>query len=92
MANKIENLPDSFCNLQNLEGLRIHKNKLKKLPENFGNLKKLKELTLYKNLLTTLPQSFYELQFEKLNIAFNPLEIDKQKINSKWLLSDLWKN
>ncbi len=66
------NLPDSFCDLSNLEELSLRNNGLKKLPNDFGKLSNLKSLDLSFNSLESLPESFQNLnQLEELYLTNN---------------------
>ena len=77
VANRITDLPDSFCFLSNLQGARLAKNEITHLPKNIGLLQNLRQITLYNNRLTSVPDSFYQLKLEKLNLAENPLHVEK---------------
>lgn len=86
VGNKLESLPLEICRLEKIKGMRLHKNRIKSLPERFGRLKSLEQLTLYCNDIERLPKSFYQLNFKKLNLAKNPLVVDKAKIKAEWLM------
>ena len=51
-------LPDSFCNLENLEWLALGGAGLNSLPENFGNLISVQSCFLWGNNLAELPAGF----------------------------------
>lgn len=53
--NNIIGIPDSICNLKNLEELYLLRNKLTKLPVAFGQLRKLKVLDVSYNPIVKLP-------------------------------------
>ena len=72
VGNHIAELPDGFCDLKNLCGVRLAKNRLRRLPSRIGEMK-LEELTLYSNDLDDLPDSFYDLKLSKLNLSSNRL-------------------
>jgi Leucine-rich repeat (LRR) protein len=86
VANKIKEVPDSFCELHNLVGARLHKNKLEHLPNGMSEMKSLKQLTLYRNNLSRLPDDFHLIEFDKLNIGLNSFE-SKPKVQSNWLMT-----
>ena len=70
-VNLLEELPNEFCDLVNLENLDIWGNRLKLLPDGIGNLK---EMNLSENQLKVLPKSFDNLaNLEKLLISNNGL-------------------
>lgn len=83
--NRINKLPDEFCNLKQLEILELNNNNLEILPTKISNLVNLKELNLNINSLQTLPKEIIELkQLEVLNIKNNKyLELDSEQIS--WL-------
>lgn len=74
--NKIESIPEEFCNSQ-FGTLLLTASPLTGLPENFGNLKELKELNIANTNISELPDSFYNLQ--KLSI----LDIRGTKLTRK---------
>ena len=53
----LKNIPESICELENLEFLRISLSGADKLPESIGNLKKLKYLYADNCDITTVPES-----------------------------------
>ena len=62
LSNKgLSALPESICNLQNLQGLDLYNNNLSRLPESIGNLQNLEELDLADNKLSSLPKSMANL-------------------------------
>jgi hypothetical protein len=84
VVNKIQALPDDFCQMVNLEGIRLAKNEINHLPEDIGTMR-IKELTLYSNNLNRLPESFYNLNLRKLNLSKNPLlETDAEKARKRF--------
>lgn len=54
----LQNLPESFGNLKEIDSLELNGIGLTSLPESFGNLSKVKHLNLSNNYITELPQSF----------------------------------
>ncbi len=57
----LKELPESFCELTELEVLHLQHNELTMLPVNIGKLTKLRKLDLEANQLTELPESFKQL-------------------------------
>ena len=51
-GNNLQDIPNSFGDIENLEVLDIKKNHLKALPLHFSKLEKLKKLNLEENQLT----------------------------------------
>jgi len=62
IGNKLQALPDSVGNLQNLLDLHIIKNRLQSLPDSFGNLQSLRHLNVFNNQLQSVPDSLGDLQ------------------------------
>ena len=58
---KLEELPASIAQLENLEWLRLESNRLVTLPAEICTLKKLKTLNLEKNSLTSIPEGIAKL-------------------------------
>ncbi len=71
IANRIERLPNSFCDLSKLKGAFLNKNRLTCLPERIGELQSLKHLFLYKNRIQWVPESFGHLRLERFNMDKN---------------------
>ena len=68
----IEELPQSFTKLKNLEILDIRNNLLQDLPADFGSLASLKRCMLQTNELKNLPNSMENMNYlEELNLSFN---------------------
>ena len=64
--NQLEEFPEDFDNLTNLEVLICDRNKFEKLPENLQNFKNLKVLHCQENKLTKIP--FFPTKLEELYI------------------------
>eukprot|EP00944_MAST-04C_sp_MAST-4C-sp1_P015100 g15100.t1 len=62
IGNRLESLPDSVGNLQNLLELKVFNNRLKSLPDRVGNLQNLLLLYVFNNRLESLPDSVGNLQ------------------------------
>eukprot|EP00943_MAST-04B_sp_MAST-4B-sp1_P009868 g9868.t1 len=62
IGNKLQALPDSVGNLQNLLTLWVFNNRLKSLPDSVGNLQNLLNLRVFNNRLKSLPDSVGNLQ------------------------------
>lgn len=58
---RLASLPESICQLPDLQHLQLQGNFLTKLPENFGELATLKVLNLSQNQLVELPGNFGQL-------------------------------
>jgi len=58
---RLEALPDSICQLRDLQHMQLQGNFLTRLPENFGELAMLRVLNLSQNQLVELPGSFGQL-------------------------------
>ncbi len=58
---RIKALPDSICELSNLEELRINGNRITALPESIGLLKQLRVINMVSNCIERLPDSIGEL-------------------------------
>ncbi len=72
-------LPETLCNLKNLEYLHIKG--LNNLPENIGKLKKLRELHIEKTSMTQLPESIVECEsLEFIVFPHNPIQSLPQNI------------
>jgi signal recognition particle receptor subunit beta len=67
-------IPQSICNLKQLDRLTAHDCELKTLPDCIGDLTSLNDLYLAKNHLVDLPSSLAQLEhLEWLNLDENPL-------------------
>ncbi len=83
----LENLPEDFGNLKDLNFISIIKNQLTSLPESIGVLNNLKELMLSGNNLTSLPESFVNLiSLQKLDLSNNQF---KEIPTQLWALKKL---
>lgn len=83
----LENLPEDFGNLKDLNFISIIKNQLTSLPESIGELNNLKELMLSGNNLTSLPESFVNLiSLQKLDLSNNQF---KEIPTQLWALKKL---
>jgi Leucine-rich repeat (LRR) protein len=60
-CNKLQALPESIGNLNNLHLLYCDNNQLQALPESIGNLNNLHLLSCYNNQLQALPESIGNL-------------------------------
>ncbi|KAJ8727921.1 hypothetical protein PYW08_016306 [Mythimna loreyi] len=81
--NKINSLPNEFCNLTNLQTCWLSCNKLLYLPDNIDKLVKLERLYLNDNVLCMLPHTLYELTSLKvLDVYNNNLCEGLDKINN----------
>ena len=60
-SKKLESLPDSICELSNLEELNVESTLLRSLPEQIGKLQKLKSLDIGQTHILKLPESILEL-------------------------------
>ncbi|MEG0993432.1 MAG: DUF4458 domain-containing protein [Bacteroidales bacterium] len=72
--NQIENLPDDFCNIDDIESFIMVGNKLKVFPNTFNKNKsiyKLKTVDLSDNQLETFAPNFEGVNIESLNLNFN---------------------
>jgi F0F1-type ATP synthase delta subunit len=75
IGNKLESLPDSVGNLQNLLTLLVFNNRLESLPDSVGNLQNLLYLTVFNNRLESLPDSVGNLQnLIYLKVSNNTIE------------------
>jgi len=80
---RIDELPNSICELTNLRELNIQGNELTELPENIGRLQKLKFVNLSRNNLEILPKSFENLtNLIRLDVSYNRLSVLPQKIGN----------
>jgi len=66
IGNSLQNIPQSFCDLQTLEELHLNENDLCTLPNSICRLKTLKVLKLTGNKLQQLPDEFGELSSLKV--------------------------
>lgn len=83
----LEELPEDFGNLKDLNFLSLIKNKITVLPESIGELNNLKELTLSGNNLTSLPESFVKLtSLQKLDLSNNQF---KEIPTQLWALKEI---
>jgi Leucine-rich repeat (LRR) protein len=60
-SKELEALPDSFCELREMEELNVESTALRSLPEQIGKLKKLKTLNIDQTHILKLPESILEL-------------------------------
>ena|GEM_PF-4675633 len=74
-AGEFTCLPETLCELTNLEKLYINQNRLlESLPENFGNLKSLQKLLAYRSAFSKLPDSFTSLHcLQEVDFSDNPI-------------------
>ena len=63
-CNAINTVPDSICNLVNLQKLYLQHTSITALPEDIGNLVNLKELSISHTNITNLPESIYNLNLD----------------------------
>jgi len=71
---RLQKLPPSIKNIQNLKKLYLAENRLKLLAEAIGNLKNLEKLNLSDNILTELPIEIGNLtNLKELNLNHNNL-------------------
>ena len=74
IGNKLQSLPDSVGNLQNLEHFYAWNNTITRLPESIGNVKSLIYVDVRHNNLASLPSSIRQWDnLEYLYLAGNPL-------------------
>jgi internalin A len=67
-------LPESLCQLTQLQSIDLSHNQLTALPESLGKLTQLQELHLSHNQLTALPESLGQLkQLQELGLSINPI-------------------
>ncbi|MGL4293330.1 MAG: DUF4458 domain-containing protein [Bacteroidales bacterium] len=72
--NKIEHLPDDFCNIDDIESFVMVGNKMKVFPNTFNKNKsvyKLKNVDFSENQLETFAPNFEGVNIEQLNLNFN---------------------
>ncbi|KAJ8730323.1 hypothetical protein PYW07_017361 [Mythimna separata] len=69
--NKINSLPNEFCNLKNLQTCWLSCNKLLYLPDDINKLTKLERLYLNDNVLCMLPHTLHELTSLKVLDVYN---------------------
>lgn len=72
--NKIEHLPDDFCNIDDIETFVMTGNKMKVFPNTFNKNKsvfKLKNVDFSENQLETFSPNFEGVNIEQLNLNFN---------------------
>ena len=60
--NRLDCLPETFCDLQGLQELALERNFIVFLPDNFGRLTALRTLYLAANELMALPRTFVQLE------------------------------
>lgn len=71
--HKLQELPKTVTDLENLKYLNLQRNNLRKLPIDIGNLQRLEHLDIaYNNSLKTLPISFARLNLKKFYAGFTP--------------------
>jgi GTPase SAR1 family protein len=74
-SEKLTELPESLCQLTQLQELYVSINQLSTLPEWLGQLTRLQVLSVGANQLTTLPDSLGQLtELEYLNLSHNQLK------------------
>lgn len=87
LDGRLEQLPESFGEIESLTKVNLSENKLKSLPESFGELRELREVVLSKNQLTSLPDSFVNLtSITKLDLSDNQF---KEIPTQLWALKEL---
>jgi hypothetical protein len=73
-SEKLTELPESLCQLAQLQTLDLSNNKLMSLPELLGQLTQLQSLDLSNNKLTALPELLGQLtQLQSLDLSNNKL-------------------
>ena len=80
-------LPESLCELTQLEVLHVSHNRLTALPETLGKLTHLQVLHLSDNQLTSLPESLRKLtRLQELYLDGNPaLGLPEEVLDPAWL-------
>ncbi|XP_078603379.1 uncharacterized protein LOC144877344 [Branchiostoma floridae x Branchiostoma japonicum] len=85
--NYINKLPDTICQMENLESLHLGSNELRNLPEKFGNLANLKELWINDNYFAHFPRQITEIKtLTKLDCHGNQMKTMPKAIRN---LSDI---
>lgn len=69
----ITELPDSICDLVNLESINLSGCPIERLPDNIGDLKSLKRLDISDTKITELPESIRSLSLESFRRSGTPL-------------------
>ncbi len=70
----LTSLPDSLCQLAQLQSLDVSENQLTSLPDSLGQLAQLQALNVVGNQLTSLPDSLGQLvQLQTLDVSSNRL-------------------
>ncbi len=73
--NKLQKLPDEFCNLILITNIFLSNNALTELPESIGNLGNVKFLHLSRNQLKDLPVSVDKMfHLAAIELDENPIE------------------
>ena len=67
-------MPESICNLTNLETLTLSNNKIKFLPNNLNKLVNLKNISIDCNSLTYIPKNISNNKFWKFELSTFQIE------------------
>lgn len=87
----ITRLPDTFCQLHNLESLMLDSNNLTALPASFGNLQRLKMLNISSNDFEIFPNVILNITgLEELYLSRNKLTSVPEEIGGLLKLANLW--
>ncbi len=78
-------MPDSICNLINLQKLFLHNNQLERLPGSIGNLINLETLYLDNNQLESLPTSILKIR-QVLRIDHTSYQINNLNMEAEILI------
>eukprot|EP00943_MAST-04B_sp_MAST-4B-sp1_P007571 g7571.t1 len=91
IRNKLESLPDSVGQLQNLLQLLVINNRLTSLPDSVGQLQNLLQLWVFNNRLESLPDSVGQLQnLLNLRVFNNRLTSLPDSVGQLQNLLQLW--
>ncbi|MHA1125210.1 MAG: leucine-rich repeat domain-containing protein [Candidatus Heimdallarchaeota archaeon] len=89
--NLLKEIPESICDLSNLQELRLGYNEISVLPEEFGSLGNLERFCMQSNWINNVPESFSKLEkLTHLNLCKVQLNEIQEILTNLPNLKHLW--